>query len=282
MRPQFGRPRLGRPLFGRIVLNDRAAEAGAGSSALAEALQRGMLGAIGAFTRPDGRLDYAALRASTEWADAAARAGALPSARLADLDERPARLAFWINVYNALVFHGIVALGIRRTVWETRGFYGRVSYRVGGFVLSADDIEHGILRGNARHGLWRRRAFGGRDPRLALVVQPVDPRIHFAITCGAQSCPPVGAYRVAALDQQLDLAARNFLNQEVTLDRRGRVTCSKILAWYREDFERAGGLSAFLPRYLDAGPVREAVAGRPRPCDAYRAYDWALQHEPAE
>ncbi|HKW94731.1 MAG TPA: DUF547 domain-containing protein [Methylomirabilota bacterium] len=268
-------------LFGPIVLNDREAGSDAPAAALGEALQRGVLGAIGAFTRPDGRLDYAALRQSTEWADAVTHAAALPSARLVELDGRPPRLAFWINVYNALVFHGIVALGIRRTVWETRGFYRRVSYRVGGFVLSADDIEHGILRGNARHGLWRRRPFGARDPRLALSIRPVDPRIHFAITCGAQSCPPVGAYRAAAVDQQLDWASRNFLNQEVTLEG-GRVTCSKILAWYREDFEPAGGLAAFLSRYLDAGPAREAVAGRRRPCDGYRAYDWALQHEPAE
>jgi hypothetical protein len=163
-----------------------------------------------------------------------------------------------------------------------RGFYRRVSYRIGGFVLSADDVEHGILRGNARHGWLRLRRFGARDSRLALAVYPVDPRIHFAITCGAQSCPPVGAYRAAALDQQLDLAARNFLNQAVAVDGQGCVTCSRILGWYAEDFEAAGGLGLFLARYLDAGPARDAVAGRARPCDAYRPYDWALQHEPAE
>jgi hypothetical protein len=271
-----------RPFFGRVVLNDAGAPPGVAAAAAAEGLQRAMLGAVGRFTRPDGRLDYRALRGSREWAEAAARAGALPAVSLGDLTGRRLRLAFWINVYNALVFHGIVALGIRRTVREMRGFYGRVCYRVGGFVLSADDIEHGILRGNARHGWLRRRRFGARDSRLALAAHPVDPRIHFAITCGAQSCPPVGAYRAEALDQQLDLAARNFLNQEVTVDGRGGVTCSRILQWYAEDFEAAGGLGPFLARYLDAGPVRDAVDARPRPCDAYRPYDWALQHEPAE
>ena len=42
----------------------------------------------------------------------------------------------------------------------------------------------------------------------------------------------MGVYRAAVLDQQLDLAARNFLNQEVALDARGCVTCSRILEWY--------------------------------------------------
>jgi hypothetical protein len=271
-----------RPFWGRVVLNDIAAPPGAGPAAAAETLQLAVLGAIAAHTRDDGRLDYARLRASSEWSLAVARAGALQAVSLGDLNGRQPRLAFWINVYNALVFHGIVAAGIRRTVWEMRGFYGRVCYRIGGFVLSADDVEHGILRGNARHGWLRRRPFGARDSRLALAVYPVDPRIHFAITCGAQSCPPVGAYRASALDQQLDLAARNFLNQAVAVDGQGRVTCSRILEWYAVDFEAAGGLGAVLARYLDAGPARDAVGGRARPCDAYRPYDWALQHEPAE
>jgi hypothetical protein len=269
-------------LFGRIVLNRAGAAAGPGPATVAESLQRGMLGVIGAFTRPDGRLDYARLRASPEWAEAAARAGALQSVSLGDLVGRAPRLAFWINVYNAMVFHGIVALGVRRTVWEVRAFFARVSYRIGGFTLSADDVEHGILRGNARPGVFRCRCFGARDPRLALAVHPVDPRIHFAITCGAQSCPPIGAYRAAGLDQQLDLAARNFLNQEVRLDDRGCVACSRILSWYAEDFEAMGGVGSVLLRYLDAGPLREAVGARPRPCETYRPYDWALQHEPAE
>ena len=271
-----------RPFWGRVVLNDIAAPPGAGPAAAAETLQLAVLGAIAAHTRDDGRLDYARLRASSEWSLAVARAGALQAVSLGDLDGRQPRLAFSINVYNALVFHGIVAAGIRRTVGEMRGFYGRVCYRIGGFVLSADDVEHGILRGNARHGWLKRRPFGARDSRLALAVYPVDPRIHFAITCGAQSCPPVGAYRASALDQQLDLAARNFLNQAVAVDGQGRVTCSRILEWYAVDFEAAGGLGAVLARYLDAGPARDTVGGRARPCDVYRPYDWALQHEPAE
>ena len=264
------------------MLNDAGAVPGVAPDAAAENLQQAMLTVIGNFTRPEGSLDYHALRGSWEWAEAVARAGALQGVSLGELIGREARLAFWINVYNALVFHAIVALEIRRTVWEIRGFYGRVCYRIGGFVLSADDVEHGVLRDNARRGWLRRRAFGSRDPRLTLPLHPMDPRIHFAITCGAQSCPPVGVYRAAALDQQLDLAARNFVNQEVALDARDRVTCSRILRWYARDFDAAGGLGAFLARYLDEGPVRAAVAGRVRACDVYRPYDWALQHEPVE
>lgn len=274
-----------RPWLGRIVLNREsiggpAAERDAPEAA--ERLQRAMLSVIGAFTRPDGALDYRALRASAEWTAAAAQADALGSVRPEGLEGREARLAFWINVYNALVFHGVVALDVRRSVREVRGFFRRVAYRVGDHVLTADDVEHGVLRDNARHGLLRRRPFGPGDARRALAVRPADPRIHFAITCGAQSCPPIGVYRASAVETQLELAARNFLNQEVAIDARGCVSCSRILRWYAEDFAAAGGLGPLLARYLDAGPVRAAVERRARPCDTYRAYDWALQHRPAE
>jgi uncharacterized protein DUF547 len=110
-----------RPLLGRVVLNPAAAPAAGGPTAAAEALQRGILGVIGSHTRIDGRLDYTALRVSPAWAEAAARTGALQSVSLGDLTGRQSRLAFWINVYNAMVFHGIVALGIRRTVRERCG-----------------------------------------------------------------------------------------------------------------------------------------------------------------
>lgn len=274
-----------RPWLGRIVLNRESIGGPAAELAAPEAaerLQRAMLGVIGAFTRPDGALDYRALRASPEWTAAAAQADALGSVRPEGLEAREARLAFWINVYNALVFHGVVALDVQRSVREVRGFFRRVAYRVGDHVLTADDVEHGVLRDNARHGLLRRRPFGSGDARRALAVRPADPRIHFAITCGAQSCPPIGVYRASTIEAQLELAARNFLNQEVAIDARGCVSCSRILRWYAEDFAAAGGLGPVLARYLDAGPVRAAVERRARPCDTYRAYDWALQHRPAE
>jgi len=246
----------------RPVLNESPVspvDAGAvPGDATGEELQRHTLAAIGAATTPAGKVDYARLRASAEWARAVESARRLQRVDLRSLGARSARLAFWVNVYNALVFHGVVMLGIRRQVGEVPGFFRRVSYRIGGLVLSLDEIEHGILRGNRRRPFGLLRPFGRRDPRRALCVDPMDPRIHFALNCGARSCPPVGVYRAGAIEQQLDMAARNFANQEVVLEGPGRIACSKIFRWYRADFAAAGGLAPLLLRYLDEGPVRAA------------------------
>jgi len=271
--------------FPRIVLNDPPAPDGERSPlsphAQGEKLQRRALAALAAAATSNGRVDYARLRASTEWAGAVEAARALQHVPLAELIGRSARLAFWINVYNALALHAIVAVGIRRSIRELPLFFTRVSYRIGGFLLSLDDIEHGILRSNRRRPFPPLRPFGGLDPRGVLALDPVDPRIHFALNCGARSCPPVGVYRAQAIEQQLDLAARNFINQAVALDGAGRLACSRIFRWYRRDFEAAGGLVPFLLRYLDDGPVRTALAAAPRRL-RWTSYHWALAHQPVE
>ena len=273
--------------MGRVVLNDPPLDVaphapGVGAEAPgagAEVLAARMLSAFAAATDGSGRVDYARLRGSDEFARAVDAARALATVRLDTLGGRGARLAFWINVYNALVLHGIVSLGVRRSVVRAWNFFGRAAYRVGGFVLSSDDVEHGVLRGNRRRVLPPRRPFGARDPRRGLALSPLDPRVHFAINCGARSCPPVDVYRAQAIDAQLDLAARSFVNSEVALED-GRLVCSRLFKWYRRDFDTVGGLRAFLLRYLDDGPARRALADGAAPRVGFRSWDWSL-HRPA-
>ncbi len=270
----------------RVVLND--ATTGAGDPVAApvsldagEALARAMLRAVSVHTNDAGRLDYAALRGSAEFADALGCAHRLVDVDVDVMHAREKRLAFWINVFNALALHGVVALDVRRSVWRVWNFFGRVSYRVGRHVLSLDEIEHGVLRGNRRRPLPPWAPFAGRDPRRALVITPVDPRIHFAINCGAVSCPPVGIYRAASIESELALAARNFVNQEVVLDPRGRIHCSRLFKWYGGDFGSREAMAEFLLRHLDDGPAKTALMAGAPPCEVYGAYSWALPHPPA-
>jgi uncharacterized protein DUF547 len=266
--------------MGRVVLNDPPLESPpAPAGPQAETLATRMLGAFAAATDGAGRVDYARLRPSAEFAGAIEAARGLAGIRLDTLAEPRARLAFWINVYNALVLHGVVGLGVTKSVARAWNFFGRAAYRVGGFVFSPDDVEHGVLRGNRRRALPPLRAFGPRDPRLALTLSPIDPRIHFAINCGARSCPPVGVYRADAIETQLDLAARSFVNREVSLEN-GTIVCSRLFKWYRRDFDAAGGLTAFLFRHLDDGPARRALTDGAASRVGFRPWDWSL-HRPA-
>lgn len=77
-------------------------------------------------------------------------------------------------------------------------------YAIGEHVFSLDDIEHGILRCNKKHPTSGLVAFGPGDARLPFVLPlPVDPRIHFALNCGAKSCPAIRAYDASSLLSEL-------------------------------------------------------------------------------
>ena len=104
----------------------------------------------GFFDLQTGRINYLAIRGTTEFDNYVRLAGFLKTFDLKSLRDPSHRLTFWINLYNTMVVHGVVELGIKQSVKERRGFFDIVQYDIGGYLFSLNDIEHGILRGNAR------------------------------------------------------------------------------------------------------------------------------------
>ncbi len=127
----------------------------------------------------------------------------------------PARIAFWLNLYNALVRHALA--GRPRSVLDrlAGSVFRRTACSVGGRPVSLHVMEHGILRCNrpAPHTFWC--PLRPTDPRAAWAPTRLDPRIHFALNCGAVSCPPIRSYDAARLDAQLTVATRSYLDAEV-------------------------------------------------------------------
>jgi hypothetical protein len=192
---------------------------------------------------------------------------------------REAKLAFWINIYNALVVHGISELKIKKSVKEFSGFFRKVSYDIGGYVFSLDDMEHGILRGNKRKHLLSRKPFRRNDERIGFILESVDPRMHFALVCGSNSCPPIDVYDEEQIGAQLDLVSEAFINSdEVIIDReKGQVRLSRIFKWYKDDFGGSEGVLAFVSRFCFDPDDRAFLEKSGRDVQvAYNAYDWSL------
>ena len=183
---------------------------------------------------------------------------------------RPEQMAFWVNLYNAKTIDIILdhypvksireialessLLGLLKKTVGVGGPWKAPVVTVKGHALSLDNIEHDILR-------------------------PIysDPRVHYAVNCASYGCPNLQAtaFTGAKIDQQLDAAARAFINHPRGFAvRSGRVTASSIYDWFQVDF--GGSASAVLThaRQYANSELKSALDGKTN-IDSFD-YDWSL------
>ena len=167
---------------------------------------------------------------------------------------RDEQRAYWINLYNALTVDLVLGAYPVAGIRDIDGPWDRKLVRVMGEPVGLNDIEHRILR-----PIWK------------------DPRLHYAVNCASLGCPDLQrqAFTAGNAEALLDAAARAFVNHRrgARLDG-GKLTVSKIYAWFQGDFGGSEAkVIAHLRRY--AGPdLQKALAGRGS-IDDYE-YDWGL------
>jgi hypothetical protein len=178
------------------------------------------------------------------------------------------RTAFWLNVYNATVQ---CVLREDPDRYDRRTFFSRELLTVAGESLSLDDVEHGILRRSQwKLGLGYVPNPFPSDFERTHRVGARDWRIHFALNCGAESCPPIAVYTAEGIDDELDLATESYLETEIEYrPEKGVAVVPRLLLWYRGDFGGRAGIYRILREY---GPVPAAAKPRVR----YAEYDWTL------
>ncbi|PRW45346.1 hypothetical protein C2E21_6023 [Chlorella sorokiniana] len=259
---------------------------------VAESLRQSLLRLYDRHLAADGRrVRYAALQADPEWRRFVAAAAELQKVDLAGLSSREQRMAFFINIYNVLVVHALVVFGAANGTLSRLRWFDSISYLIGGQRFSSNDIEHGVLRGNKPSPAslfsllgkpqWAGPTFKAGDPRAALAVSPPDPRIHFALNCGAASCPAIRVFTPASLELGLEAAAEAFCAGEVRVDAAGcQIDLSMIFKWYGGDFGPKQQLLQFLATHLPAGPAGElrgmlAAQGADAVKLTYRPYNWS-------
>ncbi|WP_440766268.1 DUF547 domain-containing protein [Natronorubrum sp. DTA7] len=169
------------------------------------------------------------------------------------LTSREGKLAFWLNCYNAYAQLLLEAdpLTLEGSLLQRWKFVSRDRIPIGGVWLSLNDIEHGLLR-RSKHpwGLgYLPRLFPSSFER-EFRLSACDPRIHFAISHGAEHCPPVTVYSPTDVDAELDIAVEWFLEENVGYDPEGDVaTIPRLFRRYRGDFGGARGIIEFLREY---------------------------------
>ncbi len=188
-----------------------------------------------------------------------------------------ARVAFWLNVYNALLLDELTRNPRQGSLLRHRGLFNSAAYCVGGDDYSLNAIEHGVLRLNARPPYALRRALSGSDPRLRSAPSKLDRRIHFALNCGAASCPPIRPYTSAGCDAELEGVTRAYLRAETSLDReRNRVELPNLLKLYSADFGDKRHALAFTAGYLADDDAAWVAERSERVKVGFNRFDWTI------
>ena len=214
------------------------------------------------------RFDYGGLKKDPQALnDYIATLEAVTPAELASWTEHQ-QMAFWINVYNAHVIKLIVKeypvksirdLGtLLNKVWDKR-FIRLDTHHPSGKPkkLSLDDVEHKILR-----------------PKFK------DARVHAAVNCASESCPPLlnEAFTGKNLDRQLDGAVRAWI-ADTTRNRfdrsKNKMKISEIFKWFKGDFERDGGsVREWIAKYAPAETAKWLRESKVKV--GYLNYSWKL------
>jgi hypothetical protein len=203
------------------------------------------------------RVDYAALRRSDSW-ERLIRSLSETDPRRVRSD--PQKRAFWINAYNILAIDlvrrhypidSIRSIGrLFSPVWK------KTAGEIGGRSYTLHQIEHEILR------------------------KMGDLRIHAAIVCASNSCPPLRRepYRAADLDAQLDDNARRWLadpRKGMRLDRATQtLQLSPIFDWFADDF--GDSVLPFVAAHLPDEAASFIRAQQDKLRIRYFDYDWSL------
>lgn len=179
---------------------------------------------------------------------------------LASDDEKK---AFWINIYNA--YYQILRVVAKVNKPE---IYKKKLFVIAGNKLSLDDVEHGILR------KYRYKYSLGFLPSLWVssfvrqnAVDKLDYRIHFALNCGAKSCPPIAFYNAEKIDAQLDMASQSFLESESDIDDELKiVSTTALFKWFYADFGGKSGIRRVFAEQLKRDISNYRIK--------YKAYSW--------
>ena len=250
---------------------------------LGEEMRKLILKIYAAFLSPDGRkVNYKGIAGSAEFQRYITLTKELQRVQV-ESSTREEKLAFFINIYNALVIHANVTRGPPVNLWQRYKFFNTVYYIIGGLSYSLQDIENGVLRANRKGVGMIMRPFGKNDPRLKIALETHEPLIHFALVCGAKSCPPIKTYSADDIYNQLKVAAESFLEGDdgCKIDMaKKEVHLSRILKWYKVDFgNNDAEVIQWVHDHMTAcekkTQLAELIAGKNFKVN-FMSYDWGI------
>ncbi|CAG7862028.1 unnamed protein product [Brassica rapa] len=162
--------------------------------------------------------------------------------------EGNAKLAFWINIYNALLMHAYLAYGVPANSLRRLALFHKSAYNIGGHIINANTIEYSIFCFRTpRNGRWLetiistalRKKPSEDKVSLKFSLHNPEPSLCFALCTGALSDPVLKAYTATNIKEELEASKREFLRANMVVQKQKKVFLPKII----ERFTKEASLS---------------------------------------
>ncbi|KAH9652977.1 hypothetical protein KPL70_027261 [Citrus sinensis] len=185
------------------------------------------------------------------------------------------KLAFWINLYNALIMHAYLAYGVPTSEMKFLSLIQKATYTVGGQSFTAADIEFIILKMKPP----------AHRPQIALVlalqkfkvseelkkysIDHPEPLLSFALSCGMHSSPAVRIFRPENVTELLKESLTDYVQASVGITNKGKLLVPKLLHCYAKGIVEDSMLRDWICQFLS--PEQAAMV---RDCSPHQK--WSL------
>ncbi|XP_042439958.1 uncharacterized protein LOC122025249 isoform X2 [Zingiber officinale] len=153
------------------------------------------------------------------------------------------KLAFWINVYNAIIMHAYIEHGIPEGGAKKTSLLIKAMCTIGGRSINAFMIQSFIFEGKTKSTTqWLRRMllnprskYKDVDKRRNYAIEHSEPLLYFALSSGSHSDPPVRIYNSSRILKQLEVAKEEYIRSNVEIWKDQKILLPKLIDLYAKD-----------------------------------------------
>ncbi|CAL0327053.1 unnamed protein product [Lupinus luteus] len=154
------------------------------------------------------------------------------------------KIAFWINIYNSCMMNAFIENGIPESPDMVVALMQKATLNVGGHLLSAPTIEHCILRLpyhwkllNSKQTLSKEVKNYEMTLRSLYGLELSESLVIFALCCGTWSSPTVRIYTASEVENELEVAKREYLQAAVGIST-SKFIVPELLDWHLLDLAK--------------------------------------------
>ncbi|EER93055.2 uncharacterized protein LOC8059237 isoform X2 [Sorghum bicolor] len=151
------------------------------------------------------------------------------------------RLAFWLNIYNTCIMHGILQHGLPSNSDKLLALKNKATINVSGQTFNALVIENFILRqpSSVKEEFWKCDVdVEEQAVREVYGLKTSEPNILFALCCGIRSSPALRIYKADRVVMDLEKAKLEYLQASLVVTSTRRLMIPSLVHSNMHDFAK--------------------------------------------